>query len=116
MDNFFTTAPLAEKLIKQNLTIVGTLCNCKPDIPAIMKLSREVHGSEFEFSNNLTMVSYCSKKAKAVILLSSMHNNKSVDDGEKKKTRNYTLLQQDKKGCDYNGPNGEDLFLQKDDT
>ncbi|KAL1260139.1 hypothetical protein QQF64_007966 [Cirrhinus molitorella] len=26
MDNFFTCIPLAEKLLEQNLTIVGTLC------------------------------------------------------------------------------------------
>ena len=42
---------------------------------------------EFGVNKNLTMVSYCPKKAKAVILLSSMHNDKSVDDGEKKKTQ-----------------------------
>ena len=85
MDNFFTTVPLAEKLLKENLTIVGTL----RDIIAIMKpsKSREVHCSRFGFNNNLTMVSYCPKKAKAVILLSSMHSDKSVDDGEKKKTQ-----------------------------
>ena len=87
MDNFFTTVPLAEKLLKQNLTLVGTLRKCKPDIPTIMKpaKSRELNSSAFGFTNNLTMVSYCPKKSKAVILLSSMHNDKSVDDGEKKK-------------------------------
>ena len=49
--------------------------------------SREVHSSEFGFNNNLTMVSYCPQKAKAIILLSSMHSDKSVDDREKKKTQ-----------------------------
>ena len=89
MGNFFTNVPLAKKLLKQNLTIVGTLRKCKPDIPAIIKpsKSREVYSSEFEFSNNLTMASYCPKKAKAGILFSSLHKNKSVDDGEKKKTQ-----------------------------
>ena len=38
MDNFFTTVPLAEKLLKENLTIVGTLRKCKRDIPAIIDL------------------------------------------------------------------------------
>ena len=87
MDNFFTTVLLAEKLLKQNLTIVGTLCKCKPDITAIMKPSkfREVHSSEIGCRNYLTMVSYCPKKATGVILLSSMRNNKSMDRGEKKK-------------------------------
>ncbi|KAM3620416.1 uncharacterized protein V6R79_022974 [Siganus canaliculatus] len=41
MDNFFTSAPLAEKLLKKNLTIVGTLRQKKPDIPPpIMKPSK----------------------------------------------------------------------------
>ena len=45
MDNFFTTVPLAKKLLKENLIIAGTLHKCKRDIPAIMKpsKSREVH-------------------------------------------------------------------------
>ena len=95
MDSFFTIVPLTEKLLKENLIIVGTLRKCKRDIPAIMKPSkpREVHSSEFGFNNNLTIVSYCPKKAKAVILLSSMHSDKSVDNGEMKKTTNNFLLQ-----------------------
>ena len=59
------------------------------------------------------MVSYCPKKVKAVILLISMHNNKSVDDSEKKKSTNHTLLQQDERGCGYSKPDVEKLFLQK---
>ena len=102
MDNFFTTVPLAEKLLKKNLIIMGTLRKCKQDIPAIMKpsKSREVHSSEFGFNNNLTMVSYCPKKAKAVILLRSMHSDKSVDDGEKKKTQIIFYYNQTKGGID----------------
>ena len=87
INNFFTTVPFDEKLLKENPAIVRTLRKCKRDIPAFMKPSnsREVHSSEFGFNNNLTLVSYCPKKVKAVILLSSMHSDKSVDDGEKKK-------------------------------
>ena len=102
MDNFFTTVPLAEKLLKQNLTLVGTLCKCKPDIPTIMKpgKSRELNSSVFGFTNNLNMVSYCPKKSKVVILLSSMHNNKSVDDGEKKKPQIILYYNKTKGGVD----------------
>ena len=62
--------------------------------------SREVHSSEFGFNNNLTMVSYCPKKAKAVILLSSMHSDKSVNDGEKKKPQIIFYYNQTKRGVD----------------
>ena len=102
MDNFFTTVHLAKKLLKQDLTIVGTLRKCKPDIPAIMKphKSIEAHSSEFGFSNNLTMISYSPKKSKAVILHSSVHYSKSVNDGEKKKTQIILYHNKTKRGVD----------------
>lgn len=86
-DNFFTSVPLAEKLLEKNLTIVGTLRQNKPDIPPIMKPSklREKHCSEFGFNGNMTMVSYVPKKGKAVVLLSTMHDDKAVDDSSVKK-------------------------------
>ncbi|KAJ4937983.1 hypothetical protein JOQ06_002610, partial [Pogonophryne albipinna] len=57
MDNFFTSIPLAEKLLEKNLTIVGTLRQKKPDIAPVMKLSklREKHSSESGFIGNMTM-------------------------------------------------------------
>ena len=77
---------------------------------------KEVHSSEFGFNNNLTILRYFPKKGKALIFLTSRHNNKSVFNGEKKKTSNYTLLPQDEKGFGYNRLDGEKLFLQSDDT
>ncbi|XP_032436406.1 piggyBac transposable element-derived protein 4-like [Xiphophorus hellerii] len=69
------------------LTIVGTLRQNKPDIPSIMKpsKSRELHSSEFGFHGNMTMVSYVQKKGKAVVLLSTMHDDKAVDNSSQKK-------------------------------
>ncbi|KAL2095507.1 hypothetical protein ACEWY4_010226 [Coilia grayii] len=87
MDNFFTSVALAEKLLEKNLTIVGTLRQNKPDIPPIMKpsKSRDIYSSEFGFNGNMTMVSYVQKKGKAVVLLSTMHDDKAVDDSSQKK-------------------------------
>ncbi|XP_067101197.1 piggyBac transposable element-derived protein 4-like [Osmerus mordax] len=87
MDNFFTSVPLAEKLLEKNLTIVGTLRQNKPDIPSVMKPSklREKHSSEFGFNGNMTMVSYVPKKGKAVVLLSTMHDSRVVDENSVKK-------------------------------
>ncbi|XP_057685155.1 piggyBac transposable element-derived protein 4-like [Corythoichthys intestinalis] len=83
IDNFFTSVPLAEK----NLTILGTLSLNKPDIPPITKPSNSllIHSSEFGFNGNMTMVSYVQKKGRAVVLLSTMHDDKAVDDTPKKK-------------------------------
>ena len=58
---------------------------------------KEVRSSEFGFNNNLTILRYCLKKGKALIFLTSRHNNKSVFDGEKKRTSNYTLFPQNAK-------------------
>ncbi|KAK1155374.1 piggyBac transposable element-derived protein 4-like [Acipenser oxyrinchus oxyrinchus] len=46
--------------------------------------SREVHSTEFGFKENTTMVSYLPKKGKAVILLSTMHHDMSVDEESEK--------------------------------
>ncbi|XP_034058307.1 piggyBac transposable element-derived protein 4-like [Gymnodraco acuticeps] len=82
MDNFFTSIPLAEKLLEKNLTLVGTLRQNKPDIPPVMKPNklREKYSSKCGFCGNMTMVSYVPKKGKAVVLLSTMHDDTAVDD------------------------------------
>lgn len=100
MDNFFTSVPLAVKLLKNNLTIVGTLRQNKPDIPPIMKpyKLRELPSSEFGFHGNMTMVSYVQKKGKAVVLLSTMHDDKAVDDSSQKKKPEVILYYNKTKG------------------
>ena len=86
-DNFFTSVQLAESLLNKNLTLVGTLRQNKPDIPPIMKASksRERYSTKFGFKGNTTMVSYVPKKGKAVIMLSTMHHDKAIDEGCSKK-------------------------------
>ena len=91
------------KLLEKNLTIVGTLCKNKPDIPPVMKpsKSREKQSSEFGFSGNMTMVSYVPKKGKAVVLLSTMHDDRAVDDNSvKKKPEVIQYYNQTKSGVD----------------
>ncbi|XP_061747885.1 piggyBac transposable element-derived protein 4-like [Nerophis ophidion] len=103
MDNFFTSVPLAQHLLEKDLTIVGTLRLNKPDISPLMKpsKSREVHSTEFGFNNSLTIVSYVRKKAKAVVLLSTMHHDKVVDENSrKKKTEVITFYNKTKGGVD----------------
>ncbi|XP_030580102.1 uncharacterized protein LOC115778042 [Archocentrus centrarchus] len=47
--------------------------------------SWELRSSEFGFHGKMTMVSYVQKKGKAVVLLSTMHDDKSVDNSSQKK-------------------------------
>jgi len=64
----------------------GTIRSNKPQIPPEMKASnqREELSSTFAFHDQLTLVSYVQKPGKAVIALSSMHHDKSVDGDAKK--------------------------------
>lgn len=95
LDNFFTSVPLAEHFLEKGLTIVGALQQNKPDTPPVMNAfkSREVHSTEFGFNGSMTMISYVRKKGKAVVLLSTMHRSKMVDENsQKKKNRNTVIL------------------------
>lgn len=88
MDNWYTSVPLAEDLLTQhNLTVVGTIKKNKPEIPDdFKKKGREVSSSLFGFGkNHSTLVSYCPKKNKVVLLLSTMHDDASVNEGTPKR-------------------------------
>ena len=56
-DNFFTSIPLAEDLLIDGLTYVGTI-HSKLHIPDVGKASnnREVHSSLFGFKDQVTVV------------------------------------------------------------
>ena len=75
-DNFFTSIPLAEDLLKDGLTFVSTIRSNKPHIPDSMKVNstRQVQSSLFGFSDQLTLVSYAPKEKQAVLVLSTMHH------------------------------------------
>ena len=87
MDNYFTGVPLAKSMLQNKLTIVGTMKKCKREVPECMKASkfRETKTSVFGFNDQLTMISYVPKKNKAVILLSTMHHDISIDEEDPKK-------------------------------
>ncbi|CAB3232002.1 unnamed protein product [Arctia plantaginis] len=81
MDNFFTTLPVAKHLLSWNITIVGTIKKNKPYIPSVIgaNKTRKQYSTVFGFHEKVTMCSYVPKKNKAVILLSTMHSDASVD-------------------------------------
>ena len=82
-DNFFTSVPLVQDLLANGLTYTGTIrSNKPPELKA--NNQREELSSIFAFDDQLTLVSYVPKPGKAVIALSSMHHDKSVDGDAKK--------------------------------
>ncbi|KAL7852535.1 hypothetical protein SRHO_G00183200 [Serrasalmus rhombeus] len=60
--------------------------------------SREVHSTEFGFNGSMTMISYIRKKGKAVLLLSTMHHSKMVDENSQKKKPEAILFYNQTKG------------------
>ena len=108
-DNWFTSIPLIEKLTKLKFSYVGTIRKNKRELPNEFKSNRkrEVLSSLFGFyqitSNlDIALVSYVPKKNKAVVLVSTLHNNAEIDETskEKKKPSIITFYNQDKAGVD----------------
>ena len=59
VDNFFTSVPLAQTLLRNGLTLVGTIKKNKGEVPEEFKKSnrREVFISEFGFHDQLSLCS-----------------------------------------------------------
>lgn len=84
-DNFFTSYPLLQELLKRKVALVGTMRKNKLEIPPVMlqNRGREVFSSVFGFRQKATIVSYIPRKGKNVILLSSKHREPAVTEGHK---------------------------------
>nr|CAI5866992.1 unnamed protein product [Callosobruchus analis] len=80
-ENWYSSYLLARHVLKDKITFVGTLKKNKRDIPVdlLPKKNRPVPSSIFAFQEDATLVSFCSKKSKAVLLLSSMHDDDAMD-------------------------------------
>ena len=80
-DNWYTSYPLAKELLKNKITLVGTLRKNKKEIPSEMmpNKTKPVNSSMFAYQDDITLVSYCPKKNKSVLLLSTMHSDGTVD-------------------------------------
>lgn len=86
-DNYFTDHELALPLLSKGLTIVGTVRKNKTFIPPEFKArsDRQAHTSVFGFTKSTTLVSYVPKPRKAVLLLSIMHYDSSIDKNNESK-------------------------------
>lgn len=101
-DNFFTSVPLAEKLLNLGLTMLGTIRANKKDIPEVMKPNkyREVYSSLFLFNKKNMLVSYVPKRNRSVLLLATSSTNKAVSNDEQKKPEIIKYYNKTKGGVD----------------
>ncbi|XP_049323545.1 piggyBac transposable element-derived protein 4-like [Astyanax mexicanus] len=101
-DNFFTSYDLAQELLKRKLTMVGTVRKNKPELPLALlgTKDRAPLSSKFAFSERTTVVSYCPKKNKNVILMSTLHRDAGVSSREDKKPDMILDYNKNKGGVD----------------
>lgn len=100
-DNWFSSLELVKELQKRKLTFVGTLRKNKREIPIefLPNRNREIGSSLYGFSDDITLLSYVPKQNKSVLLISSMHHEKSFDE-EKNKPEIVCFYNSTKGGVD----------------
>ncbi|KAJ8409884.1 hypothetical protein AAFF_G00209250 [Aldrovandia affinis] len=100
-DNFFTSYALGEELRRRRLTMVGTVKN-KPELPAALTgiKNRAALSSKFAFTETTTTVSYCPRKNKNVIVMSTHHKNAAVSSREDNKPEIILDYNKNKGGVD----------------
>lgn len=83
-DNFFTSYNLGQELLKKKLTMVGTVRKNRTELPAELLAikNRAPQSSKFVFTDTTALVSYCPKKGKNVLLMSTLHNNAEISTRE----------------------------------
>ena len=76
-DNWFTSSKLAGDLLLKQITLLGMLRKNKPDIRKefVTGKNREVGSSLFGFRSRPALMSYVVRNNKAVVVLSTMHND-----------------------------------------
>ncbi|XP_041864774.1 piggyBac transposable element-derived protein 4-like [Melanotaenia boesemani] len=101
-DNFFTSYDLGQELLKKKLTMVGTVRKNKPELPLALlgTKDRAPLSSKFAFLGRTTVVSYCPKKNKNVIVMSTFHKDAAVSSREDKKPEIILDYNKNKGGVD----------------
>uniref|UniRef100_UPI003AAE7D3F piggyBac transposable element-derived protein 4-like n=1 Tax=Centroberyx gerrardi TaxID=166262 RepID=UPI003AAE7D3F len=87
-DNFFTSHKLGQELHKRKLTMVGTLCKNKPELPPqlLTTRNRPVNSSKFVLTGDTSLVSYMPKKGKNVVRMCTLHRDGRLCGQEHQKT------------------------------
>ncbi|XP_011864172.1 PREDICTED: piggyBac transposable element-derived protein 4-like [Vollenhovia emeryi] len=79
-DNWFMSVDLVRKMkTDYGLTMIGTVRKNKREIPPSFTRTAAAGTTRYAYAEGNTLVSYCPKKNKVVILLSSLHNSGRLD-------------------------------------
>ncbi len=86
-DNFFTSYALGQELLRRKMSMIGTVRSNKPELPpALLSMkNRARFSSMFAFTDTHTLVSYCPRKKKNLLVMSTFHRDDKVSDKDHKK-------------------------------
>ncbi|XP_067253523.1 piggyBac transposable element-derived protein 4-like [Chanodichthys erythropterus] len=101
-DNFFTSYALGEELLRRKMSMIGTVRSNKPELPPALlsKKDRPRLSSMFAFTETHTLVSYCPRKNKNVLLMSTFHRDAAISSEDHKKPQIILDYNQTKGGVD----------------
>ncbi|XDV54752.1 hypothetical protein PO909_022975 [Leuciscus waleckii] len=101
-DNFFTSYALGEELLQRKMTMIGTVRSNKPELPpALLSVkNRARFSSKFAFTETHALVSYCPRKNKNVLLMSTLHRDAAISSQDHKKPQIILDYNKTKGGVD----------------
>lgn len=81
VDNYFSSIPLFDEMLTENITMVGTLRKNKREIPPSFLWKKNKGSSSFAFDKTKTLISYSQTDDKNVLFLSSngLFYNEKID-------------------------------------
>ena len=96
-DRVFSSVEIALELYKRDVTYVGTIKKNMSGLPSAAKKfkERELFSTKFYWleKSPLMLASYYPKKNKQVLLLTSAHDQPTIEKKREKKSRMYPLIQ-----------------------
>ncbi|KAL6483965.1 hypothetical protein MHYP_G00088380 [Metynnis hypsauchen] len=100
-DNFFTSLSLAQRLLSQKTTILGTVNKSRREIPqSARQMDRTEFTTQVFSTTGATLTVYTPKQNKAVYVLGSMHSVVETEDTTKRKPNTVTQYNKTKCGVD----------------
>ncbi|XP_042610306.1 uncharacterized protein LOC122143756 [Cyprinus carpio] len=99
---FFTSYALGIELLNKKMRMIGTIRRNKPELKSALTIprGRANFSSLFAFTETHTIVSYCPRKNKNVLLMSTVHEDAAVSEREDRKPEIILSYNRTKGGVD----------------